>query len=165
MVHNFCLFCTQKKKKHIFSILHTHFYKTSSSVYLLYTLFYINNIFLFYFSLTLKLSASLFSLTHKLTTQYLPLPHPSKSLHLKSLISLLLRSLNSLTSFFSQFSLIQYPHSQIFSELALTLSPKLALLDLSHLISSVVPPLGLYLILILILGLGYGFSVDGLILS
>ena len=52
-------------KKILFSILHTHFYKTPTLVYLLYTLFYINNIFLFYFSLTLKLSASLFSLTHK----------------------------------------------------------------------------------------------------
>ena len=40
---------------------------------------------------------------------------------------------------------------------------KLALLDLSHLISSVLPPLGLYLTLIL--DLGYGFPVDGLILS
>ena len=42
MVHNFSLFC---KKKHTFSILYTHFYKTPTSVYLLYTLFYINNIF------------------------------------------------------------------------------------------------------------------------
>ena len=60
MVHNFNLFC---KKKHTFSILHTHFYKTLTSVYLLY------NIFLFYFLLTFKLSTSLFSLTHKLIPQ------------------------------------------------------------------------------------------------
>ena len=111
MVHNLSIL----QKKNTFSILHTNFYKTSTSVYLLYTLFYINNIFLFYFSLTLKLSASLFSLTHKLTSQSLPLSHPSKSLHLKSLISLLLRSLHSLTSSFSQFSLIQYPHTHKFS--------------------------------------------------
>ena len=65
MVHNFSLFC---KKKHTFSILHTHFYKTLTSVYLLYTLFYINNIFLFYFPLTLKLSTSHFPLTYKVST-------------------------------------------------------------------------------------------------
>ena len=33
----FLLFCTKKKKKHTFSILHIYFYKTSTSVYLFYT--------------------------------------------------------------------------------------------------------------------------------
>ena len=37
-----------KKKKHIFSILHTYFYKTLTSVCLLYILFYLNNIFLIF---------------------------------------------------------------------------------------------------------------------
>ena len=40
-VQNSCLFC--KKKKHNFSILHTHFYKTPTSVYLFDHLFYLNN--------------------------------------------------------------------------------------------------------------------------
>ena len=31
-------------KKHTFSILHHYFYKTLTSVHLLYTIFYINNI-------------------------------------------------------------------------------------------------------------------------
>ena len=39
-IPNYCLFC---KKKHTFSILHTHFYKTSILVYLFYHLFYLNN--------------------------------------------------------------------------------------------------------------------------
>ena len=39
-MQNSCLFC---KKKHTFSILHTHFYKTPTSVYLFYHLFYLNN--------------------------------------------------------------------------------------------------------------------------
>ena len=38
-----------KKKKLTFSFLHHHFYKTLTSVYLLYTMFYINNIFIFFF--------------------------------------------------------------------------------------------------------------------
>ena len=42
----FLLLCT---KKHIFSILHTHFYKTSTSVCLFYTFFYLNNIILTFF--------------------------------------------------------------------------------------------------------------------
>ena len=42
----FLLFCT---KKAIFSILHTYFYKTPTSVYLLYTLFSLNNHFIFFF--------------------------------------------------------------------------------------------------------------------
>ena len=79
MVHNLNLFC---KKKHTFSILHTYFYKRSTSIYLLYTLFYINNIFLFYFSLTLKLSASLFSLTHKFIPQSLYLSLIPQSLYI-----------------------------------------------------------------------------------
>ena len=33
----------------LFFILHHHFYKTPTSVYLLYTIFYINNIFIFFF--------------------------------------------------------------------------------------------------------------------
>ena len=159
MVHNLSIL----QKKNTFSILHTNFYKTSTSVYLLYTLFYINNIFLFYFSLTLKLSASLFSLTHKLTSQSLPLSHPSKSA--SQIPHLSPSQIPSLSHLFL-FSVFSHPiptHSQIFFELALTLSTKLALLDLSHLISSILPPLGLYLILIL--GFGYGFSVDSLILS
>ena len=39
-MQNSCLFC---KKKHTFSISHTHFYKTLTSVYLFYHLFYLNN--------------------------------------------------------------------------------------------------------------------------
>ena len=39
-MQNSCLFC---KKKHTFSILHTHFYKTSISIYLYYHIFYLNN--------------------------------------------------------------------------------------------------------------------------
>ena len=39
-VQNSCLFC---KKKRTFSILHTHFYKTPTLVYLFYHLFYLNN--------------------------------------------------------------------------------------------------------------------------
>ena len=39
-VQNSYLFC---KKKHIFSILHTHFYKIPTLVYLFYNLFYLNN--------------------------------------------------------------------------------------------------------------------------
>ena len=42
----FLLFCT---KKHIFSILHTYFYKTPTSVCLFYTFFYLNNIILTFF--------------------------------------------------------------------------------------------------------------------
>ena len=42
----FLLFCT---KKAIFSILHTYFYKTPTSVYLLYTLFSLNNRFIIFF--------------------------------------------------------------------------------------------------------------------
>ena len=41
----FLLFCT---KKAIFSILHIYFYKTPTSVYLLYTLFSLNNHFIFF---------------------------------------------------------------------------------------------------------------------
>ena len=52
-IPNFCLFC---KKKHTFSILHTHFYKTSILVYLFYHLFYLNNnsflIFFYYIKQT-----------------------------------------------------------------------------------------------------------------
>ena len=46
-MQNSCLFC---KKKHTFSILHTHFYKTSISIYLFYHIFYLNNniSFIFY---------------------------------------------------------------------------------------------------------------------
>ena len=45
----FLLFCT---KKSTFFMLHTHFYKTPTSVCLLYTFFYLNNIILnfFYYS-------------------------------------------------------------------------------------------------------------------
>ena len=45
-MQNSCLFCT---KKHIFSILHTYFYKTPTSIYLFYNLFYLNNHFLTFF--------------------------------------------------------------------------------------------------------------------
>ena len=47
-MQNSCLFC---KKKHTFSILHTHFYKTSISIYLFYHIFYLNNniSFIFYY--------------------------------------------------------------------------------------------------------------------
>ena len=45
-MQTFHLFCT---KKAIFSILHTYFYKTSTSIHLLYIIFYINNIFIFFF--------------------------------------------------------------------------------------------------------------------
>ena len=45
------LFCT---KKTTFFILHTHFYKTPTSVHLLYTIFYINNIFIFFFNIILS---------------------------------------------------------------------------------------------------------------
>ena len=86
-----------------------------------------------------------------------------KSLHLKSLISLLNSQIPYLSHLFlsSVFSHPKPPHSQIFSDLVLTLASKLALLDLFHLISSILPQLGLYLILIL--GLGYGFFVNGVI--
>ena len=113
MVHNLSIL-PKKKKKNTFSILHTNFYKTPTSVYLLYTLFYINNIFLFYFSLTLKLSASLFSLTHKLTSQSLPLSHPSKSAsQIPHLSPSQIPSLSHL--FLFSVSLIQYPHTHKFS--------------------------------------------------
>ena len=45
-VQNSYLFCT---KKHIFSILHIYFYKTPTSIYLFYNLFYLNNHFLTFF--------------------------------------------------------------------------------------------------------------------
>ena len=55
----FCLFC---KKNLLFSILHTHFYKTPTSVCLFYHLFYLNNHFPHFFLIFyLKLSLS----THK----------------------------------------------------------------------------------------------------
>ena len=40
---------THPKKKTTFSILHTNFYKTPTSVNLLYIIFYINNIFILFF--------------------------------------------------------------------------------------------------------------------
>ena len=46
--HLFCM------KKTTFFILHTHFYKTPTSVHLLYTIFYINNIFIFFFNIILS---------------------------------------------------------------------------------------------------------------
>ena len=39
------------QKKHTFSIFHTHFYKTPTSICLFYTVFYLNNIFLTFFLL------------------------------------------------------------------------------------------------------------------
>ena len=62
-----------QEKTHFLFILHTHFYKTPTSIYLIYTLFYINNFFLFYFPLTHKVSASLFPLTLKLSASHFPL--------------------------------------------------------------------------------------------
>ena len=41
-------------KKTIFFILYTYFYKTPTSVHLLYTIFYINNIFIFFFNIILS---------------------------------------------------------------------------------------------------------------
>ena len=54
----FCLFC---KKNLLFSILHTHFYKTHTSVCLFYHLFYLNNLFphFFYYFISNSLSLSI----------------------------------------------------------------------------------------------------------
>ena len=122
MVHNFSLFC---KKKHTFSILHAHFYKTSPSIYLLYTLFYINNIFFVLLSpnpqiLCLSLFPNPQTHSSKLCLSLIP---QSLCISNPSSLSLILQSLISLTSFFSQFSLIQNPHTHRFS---------LSLLSLCH---------------------------------
>ena len=55
------------QKKPIFSILHTHFYKTPTSVYLFYTFFYLNNIiltFLLLFTTTLTPPTLTHTLAH-----------------------------------------------------------------------------------------------------
>ena len=60
-MQNFCLFC---KKNLLFPILHTHFYKTPTSVCLLYHLFYLNNHFPHFFIIYLNsLSLSPFTVT------------------------------------------------------------------------------------------------------
>ena len=46
-------------KKLFFSILHTHFYKTPTSVYLFYPLFYLNNHFSHFFIIILSQTLSL----------------------------------------------------------------------------------------------------------
>ena len=45
------IFLSILQKKHTFSIFHTYFYKTPTSICLFYTLFYLNNIFLTFFLL------------------------------------------------------------------------------------------------------------------
>ena len=68
-MQNFYLFC---KRKSIFSILHTHIYKTLTSVYLFYHLFYLNNHFPHFF-LLLFISNSFSPLT--VISNSLSIPH------------------------------------------------------------------------------------------
>ena len=71
------LFCIQKKTT--FSILHTHFYKIPTSIHLLYNIFYINNIFIFFFLILFYLPF-LFPILPLLSSSfffpYLSLPFP-----------------------------------------------------------------------------------------
>ena len=118
-MQNSYLFC--KKKKHTFSILHIHFYKILTSIYLFYHLFYLNN------------NISLIFYYIKQTTTHMA-PPTSLFLFLTPTLSfslnhLLLSCFPFLSSFFSLFFLFL---QQIFQTQTNLTAAIITLLPLSH---------------------------------